>query len=62
MTDMYDEQRSFDGRLKAYPHEDRGCEVRSFVLGTWLLPRMASLQQSVIIHSVLFHSLITVCN
>ena len=27
MTDMYDKPRSFEGGLKAYPHEDRGCEV-----------------------------------
>ena len=33
MTDMYDKLRSFDGRLKAHPHEDRGCEVHAFSCG-----------------------------
>jgi hypothetical protein len=28
MTDMYDEPRKFDGKLKPYPHEEFGVEVR----------------------------------
>lgn len=27
MTDMYDEPKAYDGKLKAYPHEELGVEV-----------------------------------
>ena len=28
MTDMYDKPKDFEGKLKPYPHEERGVEVR----------------------------------
>jgi len=30
MTGMYDDPKSFDGKLKPYPHEELGVEVRRY--------------------------------
>lgn len=32
MTTMYDDPKVFDGQLKAFPHSERGSEVRTSML------------------------------
>jgi len=31
MTELYDKHRKFEGKLKPYPHEELGVEVRSTI-------------------------------